>query len=602
MKDTPLQPGDRLGNYILLEVVGEGGFARVWKASHHERPGRVVALKVAIDDAFRRQLSREGRLPDINHPNVVPILDADTKFSDHPYVVTPFYAGGSLADIIAKHQTGLPEDMVDDLLKDILSGVRAAHDQGIVHRDIKPANVLIDEAGRALVADFGLSLTDDGPNQRRSMIQSGSLSGESGHAIAGTLPYLAPEVLQGTDASKTSDVYSLGVLLFEMLTGRRPAGLELPSRSRVELSHKARWDAIYYWASQHPAERYTDAGAMFDALRDGPRPLLFADQATPEPSPIRPYEAPQLSGDAWEDLTAIWDKYEAVHSALSAHRAKISKTLALYVESHAEVRPLRVREATLVSELEVAESRLRAHGELLAQEMKTNSERLLGEMNELRAQGLQKTHPSVVKLSETIDQLEGLRRDVLGLSADHPNAVNKCMTAYRTARTVGNAGAYQDFILDYGWSTLSNPWAAHARERLRAYREGKPLLRLAVAILLTVLASVSLALGECAFILAAAVAVTAWLAVVVRFFGIGRCPNCRRPYAGTMIGIRSGSVRSHWGKDKWGDSEVTSYSSPEFSLYECDFCAHRWPKKRMLYDSKEHKVMVRTRGCQDGLV
>ena len=154
----PLQPGDRIGNYILHEVVGEGAFAQVWKASHHERPGRTVALKIAIDDAFRRQLSREGRLPDITHPNVVPIVDADTRSAEHPYVVMPFYASGSLVNLIALHPHGLPGNRVIALLRDIVSGLRAAHGQSVVHRDIKPANILIDDTGRAIIGDFGLSL------------------------------------------------------------------------------------------------------------------------------------------------------------------------------------------------------------------------------------------------------------------------------------------------------------------------------------------------------------------------------------------------------------------------------------------------------------
>ena len=100
MSESSLQPGARVGNYLLQELIGAGGFAQVWKAVHHERPGRVVAVKIAVEEDFRRALSREGRMPDIDHPNVVPILDSDTRFAAIPYVVLPYLPGGSLADLI----------------------------------------------------------------------------------------------------------------------------------------------------------------------------------------------------------------------------------------------------------------------------------------------------------------------------------------------------------------------------------------------------------------------------------------------------------------------------------------------------------------------
>jgi serine/threonine protein kinase len=306
LSNKPLQPGDRVGNYILREVIGEGAFAQVWKAAHHERPGRVVAVKIATDDAFRRQLSREGRLPDIKHPNVVPILDADTRFAEHPYVVMPFYAGGSLADLIAQHPRGLPEDRVTALLQDIASGLGAAHEQDVVHRDIKPANILIDDGGRALIADFGLSLSDGVSDARHSMIQSTSLSRETTGAMAGTLPYLAPEVLQGNPGTKASDVYSLGVLLFEMLTGRLPGGLELPSQVRAYLRRAEEFDALMYWACRPVGERFPDGEAMRRAVEDGPNPLPWGFRRSEIPSVVTisgtPARAAMVKATRWISL------------------------------------------------------------------------------------------------------------------------------------------------------------------------------------------------------------------------------------------------------------------------------------------------------------
>ena len=278
MSESQLQPGTHIGNYILQELIGEGGFAQVWKAVHHERPGRVVAVKIAVEETYRRQLSREGRLPDIDHPNVVPILDSDTRFSATPYIVMPYLPGGSLADLIAKHPHGPPEERVESLLKDILGGLAAAHSQGIVHRDIKPSNVLLNGDGRALISDFGLSLRDPSPDAAVSIMQSASLSIEQNRALAGTFAYMAPEIMEGAPATKAADVYAVGVILFEMLVGRRPAGPQIPSEKRKDLRRPKMWDALYRRACESVDTRFKDAVMMakgMDAIVVGPeRPLV----------------------------------------------------------------------------------------------------------------------------------------------------------------------------------------------------------------------------------------------------------------------------------------------------------------------------------------
>jgi len=265
VRKSPFEPGQRIGNYILVEKIGQGAFAEVWKASHHERPGSVVAIKIATSPEFRRQLSRESRLPDIGHPNVVRILDADTG-ADPPYIVMPYYPGGSLADLIQRHPHGLPEERVEQILGDILAGLSAAHASGIIHRDIKPSNILLDADGRALLADFGLS-------RHEYIWQSVSLERERA-AVVGTFPYMAPEVRDSGASTAASDVYSVGVVLFEMLTGRLPQGTERPSDVRSGLTRGTHWDRVFGRACAGLNRRPADARAMVAALHAGARDKL----------------------------------------------------------------------------------------------------------------------------------------------------------------------------------------------------------------------------------------------------------------------------------------------------------------------------------------
>jgi eukaryotic-like serine/threonine-protein kinase len=305
-----LTSGQRLGNYILQAPIGAGMFGQVWKAIHHERPNRVVAIKVALEPGSRRQLTREGRLPDIGHRNVVPILDSDTRFADTPYVVMPCYPGGSLADLLLRHPQGLAGMQVRTLLLDILAGLAAAHAKGIVHRDVKPSNILLDDSGRALVGDFGLSVLASGIDAGHSIIQSASLSAELGQHIAGTLAYMAPEVRDGGPATGASDVFSVGVLMFEMLTGRRPCPAELPSQSRADRLDAPDWDGLYASACG-PESRRPTAAAMLQRI-EGARSSTLVDRSRTRPRRGKSAAKKELDSPA-PTVHATWpfDAHEA---------------------------------------------------------------------------------------------------------------------------------------------------------------------------------------------------------------------------------------------------------------------------------------------------
>lgn len=257
-----LQSGQRVGNYVLQTKIGEGAFSEVWKARHHEHANSVVAIKIATDPAFRRQLWKEASLEKIKNTNVVPILDSDTRFAELPYIVMPFYEGGNLSELIAQHSAGIPLWRVNWLFVEILEGVAVAHDAGIVHRDLKPSNILLEFTGDARVGDFGLCVLPESLETMRLMAPSLSLQRDTAQGLAGTLAYMAPEVLHGGPPTKAADVFSIGVMLFEMLTGRRPCGPERPGQIRRELAAD-NWDQFYADACSSPSTRMQDAGLMF---------------------------------------------------------------------------------------------------------------------------------------------------------------------------------------------------------------------------------------------------------------------------------------------------------------------------------------------------
>ena len=203
----PLSPGDKLGPYEILSLLGEGGMGSVYKA-RDTRLDRIVAVKVS-KTAFDPRFEREARaVAALNHPNICTLHDVGPN-----YLVMEYVEGTEL--------TGpLPVERAMELGCQILDALDAAHRKGITHRDLKPANVMVTKAG-VKVLDFGLA----------KMAQPASLAGDAPTilttegAIAGTLFYMAPEQLQGKpDVDSRADIFAFGCVLYEMLTGKRAFG------------------------------------------------------------------------------------------------------------------------------------------------------------------------------------------------------------------------------------------------------------------------------------------------------------------------------------------------------------------------------------------
>jgi eukaryotic-like serine/threonine-protein kinase len=213
--------GARLGSYEVVAAIGAGGMGEVYRA-HDTKLDRDVALKILppgalSDDTARARLLKEAQLAaSLNHAAVCTIYDVGDS-DGRVYVAMELIAGRRLSDIIPKG--GLPLDEVLRYALDIADALAHAHDRGIVHRDLKGANVVITPEGHAKVLDFGLAM------RLPKAVEDATRSVEpldSRDIVAGTLVYMSPEVLRGEMADVRTDIWSYGVLLYEMLSGRRP--------------------------------------------------------------------------------------------------------------------------------------------------------------------------------------------------------------------------------------------------------------------------------------------------------------------------------------------------------------------------------------------
>ena len=203
------------GRYALSELLGSGGMAEVYLA-HDRILGRDLALKVlregyAEDAGFVARFRREAvSAASLNHPYVVQVYDQGRAENGRLYIAMEYVPGGNLKDLILKRGPLYPAEAAR-LASQVAEALGAAHERGIVHRDIKPQNVLLGEAGEAKVTDFGIALA------------ASSTSTTSGtNRVFGTASYMSPEQAMGERVGPESDLYSLGVVLYEMLTGTVP--------------------------------------------------------------------------------------------------------------------------------------------------------------------------------------------------------------------------------------------------------------------------------------------------------------------------------------------------------------------------------------------
>src|SRR5579859_277617 len=212
--------GQQLGNYRIIGKLGEGGLATVYRAEQLNIQ-REVAIKILKtkdgEDDFVKRLEREAAtIAHLSHPHIVKLFDYGQE-NGITYLVTELIRGGSLANLIRKGPL-FPSE-ANRILQQLASALDHAHQEGIIHRDLKPHNILMDLNGNALLTDFGLA----------RLVQTTTILTQSG-MIIGTPAYMAPEQWTGGIIDARTDVYALGVILFEMLTGRIPFSGETPYR------------------------------------------------------------------------------------------------------------------------------------------------------------------------------------------------------------------------------------------------------------------------------------------------------------------------------------------------------------------------------------
>lgn len=265
-------PGQRIGSYEVVALLGKGGMAIVYRARQtsirRDVAIKVIESRLVPDGDFVRRFEREAEtVASLSHPHILKVFDFGTHDGDL-YLVMELFTGGSLADRI--RQKPLSFETTARLFEQIAQAIDYAHDLGIIHRDLKPQNVLLDSRENAILSDFGIAkiLSDT-----TTLTQSGS--------IMGTPAYMSPEQWQGKPVDARVDIYALGVILFEMLTGRVPFQADTPYammhahiNERPPAARMIRADVpeavdrvLDKALAKNPQDRYTSALVMAEALR-----------------------------------------------------------------------------------------------------------------------------------------------------------------------------------------------------------------------------------------------------------------------------------------------------------------------------------------------
>ena len=275
----------------ILELLGHGGMGAVYK-SRQTKLDRLVALKIirpesADDPAFAARFQREARtLARLNHPNIVAVYDfgevafAGSEDEDAPprtvyYFLMEYVDGANLRQVI--QGGGLEPQQALSIVPAICEALQYAHDEGVVHRDIKPENILLDQRGRVKIADFGLARLASGSERDFTLTDTDQ--------VMGTPRYMAPEQMEGAhDVDHRADIYSLGVVFYEMLTGQTPAGHFDPPSKKVQIDVRID-DVVLRSMAREPERRYQQVSQIKTDVESISLGVADVRPATPPPPP-----------------------------------------------------------------------------------------------------------------------------------------------------------------------------------------------------------------------------------------------------------------------------------------------------------------------------
>lgn len=303
--------GTNLGKYRIVKALGRGGMAQVYKA-YHPQLDRYMAIKVlradlAEDAEFLERFRREAHsVSGLRHANIVQVFDFDMQ-DDLYYMVMELLEGDTLRARLNEYRIRnqrLPLAESVQILGDVLRGLAYAHAEGLIHRDIKPANIMLNKKGQAVLTDFGVAQI------------IGSTQHTASGALMGTLNYMAPEQGLKNQCDRRSDIYSLGIVLFEMLTGYTPFDADtplailmkhlndpLPLPTEIDPGLPVELERIVLKAlAKDPHDRFQSAEEMAEALQQAAARLTGGDQPTLLPPAQFPQQA-VFSGAARGHIT-----------------------------------------------------------------------------------------------------------------------------------------------------------------------------------------------------------------------------------------------------------------------------------------------------------
>ncbi len=284
----PLPAGTKLGPYELIELIGAGGMGEVYRATD-TRLQREVAIKVSAE-AFSERFEREARaIASLNHPNVCTLFDVGPN-----YLVMELIEGPTLGDRI--REGAIPLDEALPLARQIADALEAAHEKGIVHRDLKPGNVKITTGGVVKVLDFGLAkIAGEAEAPSASSPLTVTMGATQAGMIMGTASYMSPEQAKGKPVDKRADIWSFGVVLHEMLTGKKTfereslsetlAGVLMEPPDLTLVPPQVR-PLLQRCLEKDPKKRLRDIGDAMAFLESAPQPVAPASAAQP-PQPLR---------------------------------------------------------------------------------------------------------------------------------------------------------------------------------------------------------------------------------------------------------------------------------------------------------------------------